>query len=208
MRKTSKRRIRLAAAVAGAAAIAIAATACGGSKSTASGPPTTSSTATAATGNRTPGRGFFNRTPPPAIQTSIAEGTPRASFRNGTPPAAIRTAIAEGTRPAGFGGARLLGAVATALNINLQQLRTELQAQGATLASVAQAHGVNQATLRQDLINAEQQQLASEVSSGRMTQSDATTAQNQFNANVGQMMNTNGLGGFGRPGGGPPGASQ
>jgi len=197
-------RIALAIGALGVAAIAVAAVACGGSKSTASGAPTTSSTQAA---NGTPGRGFGNRTPPPAIQTSIAEGTPRPSFRNGTPPAAIQTAIAEGTRPAGFGGGRLLGAIATALNIDPQQLRTELQAAGATLASVAQAHGIDRATLRQDLINAEQQRLASQVSGGQMAQSDADAAQAQFNANVDQLMDTNGLGQFGG-GGAPPGAPQ
>ena len=193
----SKRgRIALAIAATGVAAVAVVAVACGGSKSTASSAPiSTASASTSPAANTTPGRGFGNRTPPPAIQTSIAEGT----------------------RPAGFGGGgvgRLLGAIATALNIDVPTLRTELQAQGATLATVAQNHGVDRATLRQDLMNAEQQRLASQVQNGQMAQADADAAQNQFNANVDQLMDQTGLGQFGGGGGGgapsgpPPGAPQ
>ena len=206
-RKSSTRSpIALVGALAGVAAIAIVAVACGGSKSTASGAPTTAGTASA---NTTPGRGFGNRTPQPALQTSIAEGTPRPSFGGGTPNAGFQTAIAEGTRPAGFGGGgRVLGTLATLLNIDQQQLRTELQADGATIASVAEAHGVDRATLRQDLIDAERQRLAGAVSGGQLAQSDADAQQAQFEANIDQLMDSNGGGQFGGPGGPPPGASQ
>jgi hypothetical protein len=196
-----------ALALAAIAAIAIVAVACGGSKSTASGAPTSGATQP----NTTPRRGFGNRTPPPAIQTSIAEGTPFTSFRNGTPPAGIETAIAEGTRPSGFGGGRgfgAIGALATLLNVDQQQLRTELQAQGATIASVAAAHGVDRATLRQSLIDAEHQRLADAVSSGRITQADADTQQSQFEANVDQLMDSSGFGQFGGPGAPPPAPAQ
>ena len=182
------------------AAVAIAAAACGGSKSTASSAPTSAGTPAA---NATPGRGFGNRTPPPAIQTSIAEGTPRGAFRGGTPPAGIETAIAEGTRPAGFGGGRVLGTLATLLIIDPRQLRTELQAAGATIASVAQAHGIDRATLRQDLIDAEHQRLADAVSSGRLAQADADAQQGQFEANLDQLMDSNGGGQFAPPPGAP-----
>lgn len=198
----------LAVAVASVAVVAVVASACGGSSSKASGAP--SSTASANTpasnapaANTTPRRGFGNRTPSAAIQTSIAEGTPRPV--RGTPPPAIQTAIAEGTRPAGFGGGALLGSVATALNISTQQLRTELQASGATLATVAQAHGMDRATLQQTLTTAEQQRLATQVSNGSMAQPAADAAQTQFNNNINQLMDSNGLGGFGGGGGGAPG---
>jgi transposase-like protein len=201
-----------APALAAIAAIAIVAVACGGSKSTAAGAPTGSGATQSTT---TPGRGFANRTPPPAIQTSIAEGTPFASFRNGTPPAAAETAIAEGTRPSGFGGGRSFGAIAalaTLLNVDQQQLRTELQAQGATIASVAAAHGVDRETLRQSLIDAEHQRLADSVSSGRLTQADADAQQSQYEANIDQLMDSNGFGRFGGPAGGfggaPPAPAQ
>jgi hypothetical protein len=206
----------LVLATAAMAAMAIAAAACGGSKSTASTAPTTAAT-TATNGggpSGTPGRGFGNRTPSAAIQTSIAEGTPRGSFRGGTPSAGIETAIAEGTRPAGFGGGgRILGAVTTLLNITPQQLQTELQAAGATIASVAQAHGTDRATLRQALIDAEKQRLANQVSNGGMAQADADAAQSQFEANLDQLMDSNGQGAGGPggrvgPGGPPPAPAQ
>ncbi len=203
MRKKFTTRGRVA--LAGVAAIAIVAVACGGSKSNASTAPPTAATPSS---NATPGRTFGNRTPPPAVQTSIAEGTPRPSFRNGTPPAAVQTAIAGGTRPAGFGGGRVLGTLATLLNIDPQQLRTELQAGGATIAGVAQAHGIDRATLRQDLIDAERQRLADAVSSGRLAQADADARQSQFEANLDQLMDSNGGGQFGGSGGPPPGAPQ
>ncbi len=202
---STRRGIATGLALAAVAAIAVVAAACGGSKSTASSAPATSSSPAA---NGTPGRGFGNRTPPPAIQTSIAEGTPRGGFRGGTPPAGVETAIAEGTRPAGFGGGRVLGTLAALLNVDQQQLRTELQADGATIASVAQAHGIDRAALRQALIDAERQRLSDAVSSGRLAQSDADTQQSQFEANLDQLMDSNGGGQFGSPGAPPPGASQ
>lgn len=207
MRKkfSTRSRVAVVLASAGVAAIAIVAVACGGSKSNASTAPATTGTPAA---NATPGRGFGNRTPPPALQTSIAEGTPRSGFRGGTPSAGIKTAIAEGTRPAGFGGGRLLGTLATLLIVDPQQLRTELAAAGATIASVAQAHGIDRATLRQDLIDAEHQRLADAVSAGRLAQSDADAQQGQFEANVDQLMDSNGGGQFGGPAGPPPGAPQ
>ena len=200
----------LGLAVTGLVVAAFAAPACGGSKSTATSAPTTAATA-AANGsgpNGTPGRGFGNRTSPPAIQTSIAEGTPGGSFRNGTPSAGIETAIAEGTRPAGFGGGgRTLAPVATLLNIPAQQLQSELQQAGATIASVAAAHGVDRATVRQALIDAERQRLAASVSIGRIAQADADTSQSQFEATVDQLLDSNGMG-PGGTGGPPPAPAQ
>lgn len=207
MRKkfSTRSRVALVLASAGVAAIAIVAVACGGSKSNATIVPMASGTPSS---NMTPGRGFSNGTPPPALQTSIAEGTPRPNFRGGTPSAGIETAIAEGTRPGGFGGGRVLGSLATLLNVDPQQLRTELQADGATIASVAQAHGIDRATLRLDLIDAERQRLADAVSSGGLAQADADAQQSQFEANVDQLMDSNGGGQFGGPGGPPPGGPQ
>ena len=173
-------------AVAGVAAVAmIAAVACGsGSNSPAT---SASSTATPRVGR---GRGFGNRTPDPAIETSIAEGTP-PPFGNRTPPPAIQTAVAEGTPLSalrgGFGG-RELATVAFIIGITPQQLRSELQAPGASIQSVAAAHGKDRATVRQALIDANRQRLAAEVSSGTITQAMADQQQSQFEANVDSLI--------------------
>ncbi|MDE3096576.1 MAG: hypothetical protein KGK07_11350 [Chloroflexota bacterium] len=175
-------------AVAAIAAVAlIAAAACGsGSSSSAS---SASSTATPTAGR---GRGlrFRNGTPNPAIETSIAEGTP-PPFGNRTPPPAVQTAIAEGTpRSAlrgGFGG-RELATVAFIIGITPQQLLSELQAPGASIQSVAAAHGKDRATIRQALIDANRLRLATEVSSGTITQAMADQQQSQFVANVDSLI--------------------
>jgi hypothetical protein len=139
--------------------------ACGSSVAKSNATATTSP-ATAAGG----AAGHGNRTPQPAVQTSIAQGTPRPDFGDGAPGGRLETAIAEGTPadavgrgfggPGGFGGGRALTAAATLLGIDETQLRSELQTSGATIASVAAAHGLDRATLRQGLIEATRQRLA------------------------------------------------
>jgi hypothetical protein len=180
-------------------AAAVLAAACGGSKSQAKAVATTpAASGTAQNG----GRGFRGGTPPPAVLTSIAEGTPRAPFGGGTPPPAIQTAIAEGTPAAsfqgGFGRGRVLPAVATLLGIDEAQLQTELDAtRGATIASVAAVHGFGRESVRQALIDAQVQRLNDAVAAGRQTQADADAARSQFEANVDNLLDSNG--------GGPPG---
>jgi len=183
--------------------VAVLAAACGSatSKSAASSTDTpASSGATSASG--APRRG--NRTPPPAVQTSIAEGTPASTFRGG---GAAQTAIAEGTpasslgRGGGFGGGRVLNALATILSIDANQLRTELQADGATLATVAAAHGQGRDALKQALIDATKQRLDAAVTSGALTQQMEDQQVTQFTANIDTLVDSNGLGGGGGPGG-------
>jgi hypothetical protein len=143
-----------------------------------------------------------NRTPPPAVQTSIAEGTPRAGFGNGTPSGRLQTAIAEGTPanaagggsggPGGFGGGRALTTVATVLGIDQAQLRSELQASGATIASVAAAHGFDRDALKQALIDATRQRLADSVASGAITQDMADQQSSQFETGIDALIDGSG----------------
>jgi hypothetical protein len=199
----------------GAAVIVTAsAAACGGSssaKTASSSTPSGGSTGAATRAdNGTPGaRGFGNRTPRPEIQTAIAEGTPASAFR-GQGGSGFQTAIAEGTPasalggpggPGGFGGGRrTVAQLATLLAVDQTQLQTELQASGATIASVAAAHGMDRATIRQALIDAQQQRATDAVNSGTITQAMADDQLSQFEARVDQVLDGNGSG----PPGAPP----
>jgi hypothetical protein len=176
----------LAVAAAGLIVAATVAAACGGSsaKSSAASTPAGGQTAPAGA-DRTPGRGFGNRTPPPAIATSIAEGTPCGSFR--------------GPGSGAGGGVRTLTAVASLLGISEEQLQSELQAAGATIASVAEAHGQDRASLRQALIDATRQRLSDAVASGNTTQDQADQAESQFEANLDSLLDSNGARAFAPP---------
>jgi hypothetical protein len=183
--RTPVRCIGAFAALLAAAAIAAA---CGGSSATSAPQPTTTSgTTAAADGARTPGGRFGNRTPPPALQTSIAQGTP-PPFGNRTPSGAVATAIAQGTpRSAlrGFrGSGRVVTDVAAILGIDEAQVRSELQAPNASIEKVAAAHGVDRATIRQKLIDATTQRLNAAVAAGMMTQQMADDQATQFSSNI------------------------
>ena len=198
-------------------------TACGGSKSSA-----TSATATPGSAATTSaaGRGG-NRTPNSQIQTSIAQGTPpparggrggiATAIAQGTPAVSLfpnadaATAFAEGTPGAGFrggpggGGGQLVASVATALSISEEQLRTELQAPGATIATVAVAHGKTRDAVKLAILAMAEQREADAVSSGRITQQQADQTLNQLDTSIDNIVDGNGSGGFGPGGfGGPP----
>jgi hypothetical protein len=217
-------RLPLAVGAIGLIAAAAIGAACGsGSTSAASKSPTPAPAATNASGG---GRGFRNRTPNPAIQTSIAEGTP-FGFGDRTPNPGLQTAIAEGTRPAfgnrtpspdqqtaiaegtpigrafgpGGGFGQTLTTVAAVLGISEDQLRSELQAPGATLASVAAAHGQARAAFRQALIDATKTRLADAVAAGTLTQDAATQAETAFESGLDRLLDNPGA--FSGP---PPGA--
>ncbi len=213
-------RLPVAVAAVGLIAVAALGAACGSGTSAASKSPTAAATAGAPNTSGS-ARGFRNRTPDPAIQTSIAEGTPFAF--GGTPNPDFETAIAEGTRPAfgartpspdqqtaiaegtpigrgGFGGRGVGGAgfgqtltlAATVLGITEDQLRTELQAQGATLEAVAAAHGQARAAFRQALIDANKKRLADAVTAGTITQDDSTQQETAFESGLDRLLDNPG----------------
>jgi hypothetical protein len=147
------------------------------------------------------------------IATAIAQGTPAASL---FPNSDDATAYAEGTPVGGArgGGGRgqVLPAVAAFLSITEDQLSTELQASGATIASVAAAHGQTRDALKQAIIAATQQRESDAVTSGRITQDQADQALSQLESNLDSLVDSDGSGGGfggsgmgGGPGGGPPG---
>jgi hypothetical protein len=203
------------------AVVAAAGAACGSSSKASTNATATPGAASTAQAGRTPGgRGFGNRTPPPEIQTSIAQGTPFAGGGDPTRRAAIQTSIAEGTpatgfgfrtpsadeqtaiaqgtpfaRPGGFDGAgrgRTLTTLAGILNVPEEQLRTELAAPGATIAKVSAAHGVIRTQLRQLFIAATKQALDEQVQSGTLTQDEADQALAQLQSSIDSIFDGNG----------------
>ncbi len=66
-----------------------------------------------------------------------------------------------------------LAAAAEALGMSEEGLRTALQADGATLAGVAEDQGVAVGTLVQALVAAEQERIAEAVADGRLSQEEA-----------------------------------
>ncbi len=212
-------RFRGAGVVGAMVIVAGALAACGGAsaKSAATPSPTSASGRAAGFGNRRLPAALqtsiaegtrvpFRGTPNAALQTSIAEGTP-PPFR-GTPNPARETAIAEGTPVPGFGigrGGRLLGELTTILNETQDQLQTELQVPGATIASVANAHGMPRDAVRQALIDATKQRFDQMVQSGSLTQAQADQSVSQFESSVDGLLDSNGGGNFGGP---PPPAGQ
>ena len=116
------------------------------------------------------------RTPSPDQQTAIAEGTP----------------VGRGFGGPGGGFGQTLTTVATVLGISEDQLRTELQAPGATLESVAAAHGQARAAFRQALIDAIKKRFADAVAAGTMTQDQATQAETAFESGLDRLLDNPG----------------
>lgn len=186
-----KRTILFLGAAAIVAAGAAAAAACGGSSSakTSSSPDASGGSTAAASraGSGTPGaRGFGNRTPRPEVQTAIAEGTQPAGFGGQGGPGGL-----------GGGGRRTVTDLAALLTIDATQLQTELQAPGATIAGVAAAHGMDRATLRQKLIDANRQRAADAVANGTLDQATADQNTSRFEASIDQLLDSNGARGPG-----------
>lgn len=133
----------------------------------------------------------------PASATATASSGRARAFGNRTPRPALRTAIAEGTRPAGvgaggFAGANVAGAVATLLAITPAQLQTELAAPGATLATVAAAHGKDRAALKQALITTTEQRLNTAVANGTITQAASDQSLMQFQSRIDALVDSKG----------------
>ena len=73
----------------------------------------------------------------------------------------------------GFGRGLDLDAAATALGMSAEDLRTALQADGATLASVAEEEGVEEQVLVDALVAAGEERLEQAVTDGRLTRAEA-----------------------------------
>ena len=113
----------------------------------------------------------------------------------------------------GPGGPGEPAKLAAFLGITADQLRTENGATGATLATVAQAHGKSRDELKAFLTAEAKTHVDQEVAGGELTQAEATTKLADMTANLDQMIDRaggpgrgpGGAGGHGRRGGDGPG---
>lgn len=85
-----------------------------------------------------------------------------------------------------FGGDEL----ATFLAVTADELRTEIQADGATLASVAEAHGESRDELKAFLTEQIKTHLDDEVADGRHTQEEADQKLAAFTENLDEMIDS------------------
>jgi predicted XRE-type DNA-binding protein len=160
--------------------VAVVAQACGGG-----------STATKATPTAKPlpsrsaqGTPRFRGGTPPADFTPLA-GAGNGTFPGGTPPA-------DFTPPAGIGDRALLGgfdpALAQFFGISEEQLQSELAAEGATIGTVAEAHGKTRDELKDFLIQQIRTNADQAVADGRMTQDQADTMVQNSSSRVDDMI--------------------
>ena len=108
----------------------------------------------------------------------------------------------RGGKGFGFGfGFGFFGAdaskLADFLGISQDQLKTELRADNATLASVAQAHGKSRDDLKNFLTTQMKTRLGQAVTAGRLTQAQADQRLAAFTANLDKMIDRTGKGGPG-----------
>ncbi|MDE3095227.1 MAG: hypothetical protein KGK07_04395 [Chloroflexota bacterium] len=89
--------------------------------------------------------------------------------------------------PKGFGMGPLgpeMGKLASFLGISASQLRTELQASNATLATVAQAHGKSRTDLKNFITSEAKTRLDEAVKDGKLTQQQETSMLSLLSSNV------------------------
>lgn len=91
------------------------------------------------------------------------------------------------------------------LGITQQQLRTELQAEGATLASVAEAHGKSRDELKTFITGEFEAKLAERVAAGDLTEADADERLAEHSERIDAMIDGEFPGHGGRHFGGPMG---
>jgi hypothetical protein len=106
------------------------------------------------------------------------------------------------------GGGPDLAAAATALGMSEDELRTALEAEGTTLADVAEEQGVAVDDLVAALVTAQEERIAQAVEDGRLTQEEADERLADLEERVTERVNTavppHGGGHRGGPGGDRP----
>ncbi|MFD2093517.1 hypothetical protein [Blastococcus deserti] len=96
----------------------------------------------------------------------------------------------------GHHGGRLdLAAAATALDMTEDELRTALEADGTTLADVAEERGVEVGVLVDALVQAQQERIAQAVEDGRLTEEEADGRLADLEERVTERVNSDDRGG-------------
>jgi hypothetical protein len=134
-----------------------------------------------------------------------ALGPPFGHFKRGVPmgPGEFKRGPGRGMH-FGFGFALPgeLDELAGFLGITPEQLREELGADGATLATVAEAHGKSRDDLKAFLLEAANERLANAVSEGDLTQERADEIRTRLEEHLDDVID-HGFPGFGGRGDGP-----
>lgn len=108
----------------------------------------------------------------------------------------------------GLGRGVALDTAATALGLTTDELRTELQADGATLASVAADQGVDRQALVDALVAAATDRLQQGVTDGRLTQDEADQRIAELPDRIGELVDSDLPDGPGGGRGGPRGGGD
>jgi len=187
MRRERRERLRTAL-LAMVAGVAILGQACGGGSTDAKATPTARPLATLPPGQETPTQ-----------QGDFVPG-------EGTPPSGMMPG--GGTPPAGIGGSMMMGdfypALADLLGISEEDLRAELTAEGATLATVAEAHGRTREELKSFLTEQMRANAEQAVADGSMSEEEMQSLIQDLSSQVDDMIDGNMPFGGGR-GPAPPG---
>jgi hypothetical protein len=119
--------------------------------------------------------------------TPTARPLPSRVAANGTPGIRVIGTPDAGMFFQGFADSGL----ADFLGISQEQLRSELQARGATMASVAAAHGKTRDELKSFLTDQLRKNTQQAVTDGRMTQEQADSMLQDLSGKVDQMIDGN-----------------
>jgi aryl-alcohol dehydrogenase-like predicted oxidoreductase len=120
----------------------------------------------------------------------------------------LDSTLPQGSGRHGGGRGADLDTAATVLGTTADDLRTQLQA-GTTLAQIAQAKGISQATLVAELVTAEKAQIAAAVKAGTTTQAQADQRLADLQTRItAQVTSTRPLGGHDRDGSTTSGGSS
>jgi hypothetical protein len=163
--KRGRRALEGIVCIAALAAIVTLAQACGGGSASEDASPTATSPPVATS---SPAAAAGDRTPPPGF-------TPEAGMPGG--------------RGLFVGGAS--EELAAFLGISLEQLQSELDTEGATLASVADAHGRTREELKAFFTEQQEAQLSDAVAAGTMSQEDADQTLEDFASRIDDMIDGN-----------------
>lgn len=108
----------------------------------------------------------------------------------------------------GIGAGVDMSKLATFLGTSQDQLKTDLQAANATLATVAQAHGKTRDQLKSFITSTAKTQLDQAVTNKKLTQQQADNALSMLANNLDSIIDGHGRGGHGAPGKMMPGGQD
>ncbi len=144
--------------------------------------------------------GKLTRAQADALEQRLNTNTPLApfshAFRGGPGPGKSGKGFGFGFRGGALGGANTLEAVANALNLKPSDLITQLRS-GKTLADIAKAQNVDEAKVKQAIVDTAKAQLQREVQDGVITQAQADQILSRLTPDRIDLTRMRGFGGWG-----------